>query len=333
MLNGTLDDFTLPDVLRLAASARRTGRLDVTRDCGAGRLWFRDGAVAAAEPAYGRRHASATPVARIEDLTFDLMRWDRGEFSWMPDPDGTADTSVDVEELLREVSRRLDELAEIKTLIPSEEAVPAMAPQPPEGAVQINITPAEWRVLVLVDGHRSVAEIAAAAGLDDLAAMKVLFGLAAAGLVRTGEAPAAPPPAPEPEAEPEPQPVAQVPPSEDVSDTTDMTDMTVVSDVSDTVPEDTFAAAPPDGDPFLAELDAPDEAAWSVELPPAPEEAPAVDRSTAARELAGLFDAADAPDGFGGPMVPAPPRPHRVEDDDQVTRGLISRLIDGVKGL
>ena len=317
MLTGTLDDFTLTDVLRLVASARRTGRLDVTRDAGSGRLWFRDGAVAGADADYERRRPGDAPQRAIEDLTFDLMRWDLGEFTWSPGPPRAGDTAtaVEVDELLRDVSRRLEELAEIVTLVPSEEAVLSMAAQPPEGAVQINITPAEWRVLVLVDGRRPVREIAAVAGLDDLEAMKVLFGLAAAGLVQTGT----PVPSPEEGA---------------FGATSDLTDMTATSDVSDAPGEETYAAGEATSeaeDPRLPE----EFAAAPLPLAPA-DTAPAVDRSTAARELAGLF-AADAPEGFpsfsaAGP--PAPPEaPRRVEDDDLVTRGLISRLIDGVKGL
>ncbi|HYO61079.1 MAG TPA: DUF4388 domain-containing protein [Actinomycetota bacterium] len=378
MLTGTLDDFTLQDVLRLIGGARRTGGLDITRDGGAGSLFFRDGAVRSATPRYGRRTPASTPQGAIEDLTFDLVRWGRGDFTWTPGaatPAG-AETSLDVDALLRDVSRRLEELAEIQTLVPSEEAVLTMAPQPPEGAVQINVTPAEWRVLVLVDGHRTVSEIAGAAHLDDLEAMKLLFGLAAAGLVTAGSSPA-----------PAPAPAHETPSSEPASDMTDMTDM---SAVSDTLPEDTFlpgavepaeepnghevpapamaafdlappaetpapepvrtAAPAPDPaeepDPFLAELAMEPADAFGL-VPPAPaeaheapaeaHEAPAVDRSTAARELAGLFDDVDPMQALGGMAFdgpPAPPKtPRRVEDDDQVTRGLISRLIDGVKGL
>lgn len=377
MLRGTLDDFTLPDVLRLIGSAGRTGRLDVSRDAGSGRLFFRDGAVRAACDAAG----SDAPA---EDLTFDLMRWSDGEFSWQPDAAGPAGgETVPVDSLLEHVARRLEELAEIKTLVPSEEAVLAMAPQPPEGAVQINITPGEWRVLVMVDGHRPVSDIALAAGLDDVAAMKVLYGLAAAGLVTL----AAPAPAavePEPALETRPA-VAEIeasapaavaayaapssPGASDMSDMSDMTDMTDVSDVSDTSWEDVVRAAThpepeqepvahepepvvvPDpqpagaavpaletpADPFLEEVVTGPADPFPTGFEAAPFEAPEVDRSTAARELAGLFDDADgAGFGSGGTFVaspPAPPHPRRVEDDDQVTRGLISRLIDGVKGL
>jgi hypothetical protein len=70
-----------------------------------------------------------------------------------------------------------------------------------------------------------------------------------------------------------------------------------------------------------------------------------VDRIAAVRELAGLFSESEdagskreAPRAFAdGGEPPAdsgdPDGRKRVEDDDQVTRGLISRLIDGVKGL
>lgn len=329
MLTGTLDDFTLPDVLRLIATARRTGGLTVTRDGGAGNLYFRDGTVSRGVARYERRTEPATPGSAVEDLTFDLMRWDRGEFTWSSDassPSGP-EAAIDVEDLLREVSRRLEELAQIHSLVPSEEAVLTMAPQPPEGAVQINITPAEWRVLVLVDGHRTVSEIAGAAHLDDLDAMKLLYGLAAAGLVTAGAGSA-----------PAPMAEAAVVPSQELSDMSDMTD---------TPGEETHAAPEsepraPEPDPFLAELDveplAPfDEAPLNGH---AVHEAPAVDRSTAARELAGLFDEGDPMSTLGGMAMVAPPAPppgggaiRRVEDDDQVTRGLISRLIDGVKGL
>lgn len=45
MLKGTLDDFTLSDVFRLLAYAKKTGRLDVARSAGAGKVFFRHGYV------------------------------------------------------------------------------------------------------------------------------------------------------------------------------------------------------------------------------------------------------------------------------------------------
>ena len=122
---------------------------------------------------------------QIEDAAFDLLRWDLGEFTWEADATMAVEVpiAVSVENLIVEASRRLDELEVIKRKIPSPQAVLRMASTPPEGAAEINITPDEWRALVLVDGARTVAEIGANIGLGELDAMKLLHGLAAAGLV------------------------------------------------------------------------------------------------------------------------------------------------------
>ncbi|MDQ4064793.1 MAG: DUF4388 domain-containing protein [Actinomycetota bacterium] len=122
---------------------------------------------------------------QIEDAVFDLLRWELGEFSWEPgdELDVEIPIAVSVENLIMEASRRLDEFEVIKRKIPSGESILGMAPTPPEGAVEINITPDEWRILVLVDGTRTVNEIGKMVGLDEFAAMRVLYGLVSAGLI------------------------------------------------------------------------------------------------------------------------------------------------------
>ena len=123
--------------------------------------------------------------SQIEDAVFDLLRWEAGEFDWAPGETVEAEVplSVSVENLIMEGSRRLNELAIITRKIPSENAIVEMAPTPPEGAAEINITPDEWRILVLVNGQRSVLDIAETVSSDIFATMRTLYGLAAAGLV------------------------------------------------------------------------------------------------------------------------------------------------------
>lgn len=229
MLTGTLDDFALTDVFRLISLARKTGRLDVARRAGTGKVFFHRGEVTCAESSLVReplgqklvragaltegqlrraldeRAASGERIGRIlvaagtvnareledavrgqtEDAVFDLLRWERGEFMWEPghEVETEVPVAVSVENLIMEASRRLDELDIITRKIPSAESVVAMAVTPPEGAVEINIAPEEWRLLVLVDGARSVREIATAVGLDDFGAMRTLYGLVSAGLI------------------------------------------------------------------------------------------------------------------------------------------------------
>lgn len=130
---------------------------------------------------------------QIEDAAFDLLRWELGDFDWEPgeEMDIEIPIRVSVENLIMEASRRLDEFEVIKRKIPSGDSVLGMASTPPEGAVEINITPEEWRILVLVDGDRTVAQIGQMVGLDEFAAMRVLYGLVSAGLIElVGEGPA-----------------------------------------------------------------------------------------------------------------------------------------------
>jgi hypothetical protein len=122
---------------------------------------------------------------QIEDAVFDLLRWELGEFSWNLGAEVSPEVilSVSVENLIMEASRRLDELVVIQRKIPSEQSVLTMAATPPEGAVEINITPDEWRVMVMVNGQRTVQEIADGVQLDVFQTMRTLYGLVSAGLI------------------------------------------------------------------------------------------------------------------------------------------------------
>jgi hypothetical protein len=117
---------------------------------------------------------------------------------------------------------------------------------------------------------------------------------------------------------------------------------------------DELVTSTPEADPFMDDLFGESAAAApDVDEPPAPPapveeeipvssapagDAPSVDRAAVVRELAGLFSDDERPRAR-----PSAPRPaasggegderKRVEDDDDVTKGIISRLIDGVKGL
>ena len=211
MLKGTLDDFTLADVFRLLSLAKRTGKLDVERSAGHGRVFFRDGEIyyadssltkeplgkkliraqvvtetqlmdgarsgrAPARAAWGRsssRPGSPPPSSsrarsgnrsrtRSSRCSAGTGAASRGSPS--VEADVEVPIAVSVENLIMESSRRLEELELIQRKIPGEDTIPGMAPSPPEGAVEINITPEEWRILVLIDGRRTVRDISAGRG-------------------------------------------------------------------------------------------------------------------------------------------------------------------------
>lgn len=123
---------------------------------------------------------------QIQDTIFDLMRWDEGEFDFelLPDVvDEDIGLSVSIENVIMEGSRRLEEWTRIKKKIPSMDIVFKMATAPGEGTFEISLKPIEWNLLLLVDGTRSVAELATETNRTDFEVARIMYGLFSAGLL------------------------------------------------------------------------------------------------------------------------------------------------------
>ena len=106
-LQGTLDTFELPDVLRLLASTRKTGRLQLQSDRGDGSVWLADGQVVAVL-------TDGSPDGDIGDGLFDLLRAHEGGFAFHAGDEPTTSASpADVEPLLNAGEQRLAEWREI----------------------------------------------------------------------------------------------------------------------------------------------------------------------------------------------------------------------------
>jgi hypothetical protein len=123
---------------------------------------------------------------QMQDTIFDLMRWDEGDFEFetLPDgPDEDIGLAVSIENVIMEGSRRLEEWVRIKKKIPSMEIVFKMATAPGEGTFEISLKPAEWNLLLLVDGSRTVAELATVTNRTDFEVARIIYGLFSAGLL------------------------------------------------------------------------------------------------------------------------------------------------------
>jgi hypothetical protein len=246
----------------------------------------------------------------------------------------------------------LDEISQIRKKIPSADVVLAMSPRPPDGAHQINITSEEWQVLVLVDGHRTVEDIATSTGAEAYQTTRLLFGLLNAGLIEHKQVPA--------------EDESEARSSRSRRHTTHEADSNVVelqpdADVSayargderrqatSTPPAPPPAPGPPDEDRRAVQRGAKEprrqeggRRAEPSEREPEPSRrrfrGPRVDRAVVVRELAGLFSEGNKPPPRAvpsreEPKSKSPPQKRRVEDDDQVDGKLIGRMIDGVKEL
>jgi hypothetical protein len=189
-LQGTLDTFALPDVLRLLAATKKTGRLRITGARGAGSAWVRDGSVAAVA-------AEHAPLAVDPgDALFELLRFEEGAFSFEPDEATDADGDHDVEPLLEQAEALLQEWRQIESVVPSLDAWVTLrrtldAP--------VTIDTAHWTTLVAVGRGATVASIAAELELAELPVSRAVRDLLAIGVAELQpEAPADARPAPAP---------------------------------------------------------------------------------------------------------------------------------------
>jgi hypothetical protein len=118
--------------------------------------------------------------------TFFLVDEDPGDRVGAP-------LAVNTQSLLMDGIRRIDELSLFRARIPGPQAF-LRRKEPPR---PVTLRPTEHELLALVDGRRTVAEIATAAHLSSFDATKILYHLAEAGYVEAVAEPLASAPAAE----------------------------------------------------------------------------------------------------------------------------------------
>lgn len=181
-LQGTLDTFELPDVLRLLSSTRKTGRLRLETDRGTGDVWLLDGAVVATE-------ASGVPAGDVDDTFFDLLRARGGSFAFEPGEAAAAPSApADVEALLRGAEERLTEWREIEAVVPSLAAWVGLAPELASESVTVDA--AAWRLVATIGSGLTVGELGEVLGLGEVDVSRTVRDLVALGVAAVGVAPA-----------------------------------------------------------------------------------------------------------------------------------------------
>lgn len=198
MLNGSLDTFALPVVLRFVCASPVSGRLEVRRPGSRGSLSLRDGLVvdATLEDAGGEE-----PI----DAAVRLLDGAGGEFSLHAGPPPAGSLSLAVDDLLRVVEARRHEWREVLSAVGSLDGPFALDPAAAERGKAVSVAADEWRMLSMLAGGASVRRIATETGNGTFAAARAVAGLVRRGVVKPG-APAGPRPEP-----PRPAPVIRVP--------------------------------------------------------------------------------------------------------------------------
>ncbi len=183
-LSGTLDAFSLDEVLEWLAHARKTGALRVDQpDHVGGVVYFAGGRFCGAESGEltGKVDASEELEARIIDVCFALLRVDGGGFEFEPDclPSWPVGAGLDVAPVLDHVRGLVRDWSAIEAVIPSPNARPLLARNLNRESIQLERD--TWSVVTTVDGHKNVREIARTLGRSVLDVSGVLKGLVEAG--------------------------------------------------------------------------------------------------------------------------------------------------------
>ncbi len=182
-LQGTLDTFALPEVLRLLASTAKTGRLTLDGDRGVGHVWIDGGALVAGDT---ERTTAQAPLAEV---VFELLRFERGGFEFHAD-ESTEDAGapVEVEPLLVEAEALLADWQAIAAVVPSMSAAVWLEAELTQPSVQVDA--AQWRLLAAIGSGATVASVADRFGLGELAGSRAVKELVERGLVRISDRPA-----------------------------------------------------------------------------------------------------------------------------------------------
>ncbi|MGE3621761.1 MAG: DUF4388 domain-containing protein [Acidimicrobiia bacterium] len=183
-LQGTLDTFALPDVLRLLATTGKTGRLDLRGDRGTGTVWLAEGAVAEVS---APRRTEGTPDA---EALFELLRFEAGEFTFEADVPAPEGERAEVEEILRESGEMLDRWREVAVVVPSLASLVRLRPELEHDEVRVDRS--RWATLAAVGAGSTVGRLGEALSLSELAVSTAVKDLVDAGLAEITSVPDTP---------------------------------------------------------------------------------------------------------------------------------------------
>jgi hypothetical protein len=135
---------------------------------------------------------------QVSEVIFDSFGWHEGTFVFydrIPPPATAVTLEMDLQNLIMEGVRRIDERARIKEIFPNLDMVVVCVTNPERVKQSITLTQEEWQVFFLADGRRSLSEICRLAGNpDELATLLILHHLLVAKFIAL--APPLPVPAP-----------------------------------------------------------------------------------------------------------------------------------------
>lgn len=145
------------------------------------------GEILIAQGVVSRRDVERYMRLQIETVVFELFSWKEGNFTFTDGgnqeiaPD--AAIAVTAGSLLMEGARRIDEWSRMADCVPDALVVPGLAPVGDEAETMIDLRPREWAVLAMINGERSLREIASSLGVSEFEVARTVYGMMSTGLV------------------------------------------------------------------------------------------------------------------------------------------------------
>lgn len=157
---------------------------------------FRLGQILLAQKIVTEDELASYLKVQVSEVIFDTFEWREGSFVFydkVPPPAAAVTLEMDLQNLIMEGVRRLDERGRLADIFPDLNMVVEALANPERVKQSVTLTKGEWQVFFLVDGRRSLNEICRLAGNpDELVTLQILFHLLQAKFVAVA------PPLPEP---------------------------------------------------------------------------------------------------------------------------------------
>ncbi len=180
-LSGTLDTFSLPDVMRLLASTTKSGRLRVSGPRESGSVWFADGDVADAELS-----GNLTNQPTFADVLFSFLRWETGSFTFEDDVHTDSTSSPQpTDAVLSQAEAMLVEWREIEKVVPSMELHVSLCRELSGPDVMVDAE--RWRGIAAVGSGSRVVEVARRLELNEVDSCRLIKDLIEVSLIEISE--------------------------------------------------------------------------------------------------------------------------------------------------
>ena len=172
---GDIGELPIPELLQFIHISGRDGVLVISDPTGKPRavIHYLDTHIV---------HADCDGIHGREAV-FASIAFNSGRFEFFRGKAARVERTIEenVQNLILEGLRRLDELSHVTSLLPEDHEPLFLAPDPPHD--DIRLTAKEWRVLSLVNNKRSVRQIIETSGRDESEVRAILVGLLTADLI------------------------------------------------------------------------------------------------------------------------------------------------------